>query len=170
MLGSLVFAINVDTIMCNSIKECFEGRFCMKALFEKYFGNTREALSYLCVGVVSSVVNLGSYFIFTESLGLNYLFANVVSWALTVLVGFVGNKLYVFRSPFLKGRAAFIEFSRFVSGRVFSMLVDMVLIWLMVSKFGVDSAVAKLVNSVIVVIINYFVSKKLVFKNTGDTA
>lgn len=137
----------------------------MRELIRKAFGeNRKETIRYLLMGVVTSAVNLSVFFLMTEWLGINYLLSNITAWVMTVLVGFVGNKKYVFKTPYGSRRAVLSEFLKFGYGRVFSFFVDTALLWLLVSVCGFDSAIIKLVNSVVVVLLNYVISKRWVFK------
>ena len=137
----------------------------MGELFKKALGENRaETLRYLFVGVVTSAVNLSVFFAMTELLCVNYLVSNIAAWVLTALVGFAGNKRYVFRTPFGNKKAVLGELLKFGYGRIFSFFVDTALLWLLVSVCRVYSGYVKLFNSVVVVLLNYIISKRWVFK------
>ena len=71
-------------IMCKEIK----------AILSKY----RQALLYLIFGVLTTLVNIGVYYLASDVVGLYYLLANVVAWILSVLFAFITNKSLVFES------------------------------------------------------------------------
>jgi len=116
---------------------------------------------YLVFGVLTTLVNIAVYLFLTKICGVNYLIANVAAWVLSVLFAYVTNRRWVFES-----RSSNIakEIVLFFSGRLFSGIVDMVLMFLFIDVLLIDDFVSKLVIQVIVVVLNYVISKVIVFK------
>ncbi len=153
----------------------------IKELIIKY----KELLTYLIFGVLTTLVNLATFWIFTEILGEElYLINNTIAWVAGVIFAFVTNKLFVFESKSWQGKIAVKEFVEFVGARIFSFGVEEGGLWLFVDLLGFDEKsltilgftitgqiIAKLALAVIVVILNYFFSKFIIFKkkkNQGD--
>ena len=146
----------------------------IKELIIKY----KEMLLYLIFGVLTTIVNLASFWIFTKIFGEElYLINNAIAWVAGVVFAFVTNKLFVFESKTWKSKIAGKEFIEFVGARLFSFGVEEGGMWLFVDilAFGEKSLtlfgftitgqiIAKLVLAVIVVILNYFFSKFIIFK------
>ncbi|MBQ2824645.1 MAG: GtrA family protein [Clostridia bacterium] len=146
----------------------------IKRMFTKY----KEIIMYLIFGVLTTVVSWGSYALFemmfkaaiidTEVL---VAVANVLSWVAAVLFAYITNKLFVFDSKSFKPTVVFKEMGLFVGSRLISGAVEWVgvplLVWIGLNQtiFGIEGMVAKVLVSVIVVILNYILSKLLVFKN-----
>ena len=57
------------------------------------------------------------------------------------------------------------EFAGFLSARLFSLLVDMGLMYLFVSAMGMREMIAKFIVQIVIVIINYVFSKLFIFRN-----
>ena len=147
----------------------------IKELIVKY----KELLLYLVFGVLTTLVNLASFWIFTKILGEElYLINNAIAWVVGVIFAFVTNKLFVFESKSWKSKTAGKEFIEFVGARLFSFGVEEGGMWLFISVLGLGEIslevlgitvtgqiIVKLVLAVIVVILNYFFSKFIVFKN-----
>lgn len=130
-----------------------------------------EIVSYVFFGLLTTVVSMGSFYIFNELLGTqvflkdkNYLAANVLSWIAAVLFAFVTNKLFVFSSRSWKAAVVWKEFAGFVSARLFSLLVDMGLMYLFISIMGMHEMLAKFIVQIVIVIINYVFSKLFIFR------
>lgn len=123
----------------------------------------KETLRYIAVGLLSAFVNLATYFICNWGFEINYLVSNLAAWALTVLVSYIADKHFVFRSKVSGAAAVIKEFVLFVNSRVISLVVDQLLMWIFVGFLEYDSSIVKLVNSVVVVLINYVISR-LIFK------
>ncbi len=146
----------------------------IKELFLKY----KEIIMYLIFGVLTTVVSWGSYALFEIALGIfikNTIVlssvANVLSWIVAVLFAFVTNKLWVFESKSWKGSTLIKELGAFVGSRLLTGVLEwfgvplLMLIGLDQSIFGIEGMLAKILISIIVVILNYILSKLLVFRN-----
>lgn len=131
----------------------------MQQLFERH----RETVLYVLFGVLTSAVNLIVYFTATWVLRVNYLLSNLAAWTLTVLFAYVTNKLFVFQSRCESARALLAEFAAFVNGRIVSGLMDMLLMWILVGGFAFPDPIVKLLNSAVVVAMNFVISKLFVF-------
>ena len=51
----------------------------MFKLYKKY----EEIINYLIFGVLTTLVSIISYFIFSKIFGINYLISNIISWILS---------------------------------------------------------------------------------------
>ena len=129
----------------------------MKNIIQK----NKEIIMYLVFGVLTTVVNIVVYYIFSNLLHMNYLFSNAMAWFLSVLFAYVTNRKYVFDS---KNNQIIKEAISFFSSRLATGIMDMVLMWFLVNFNIVNDVVAKVVVNVIVVILNYILSKLVVFK------
>lgn len=129
----------------------------MKNIIQK----NKEIIMYLVFGVLTTVVNIVVYYIFSNLLHMNYLFSNAMAWFLSVLFAYVTNRKYVFDS---KNNQIIKEAISFFGSRLATGIMDMVLMWLLVNFNIVNDVVAKVVVNVIVVILNYILSKLVVFK------
>lgn len=124
----------------------------------------KEIFNYLFFGVLTTIVNIGTFYLLDRVLGLQYLWANALSIILSILFAYVTNKVFVFNSKTDTLRAIMNEFIMFVSFRLLSGAIDMVSMWLLVDIVAIDTIGAKLVTQFIVVVLNYIFSKFFVFK------
>lgn len=129
----------------------------MKNIIQK----NKEIIMYLVFEVLTTVVNIVVYYIFSNLLHMNYLFSNAMAWFLSVLFAYVTNRKYVFDS---KNNQIIKEAISFFGSRLATGIMDMVLMWFLVNFNIVNDVVAKVVVNVIVVILNYILSKLVVFK------
>ncbi len=136
----------------------------MIKLYKKY----EEIINYLIVGVLTTVVSIVSYLLFAntflaEKSDLDIQIANVLSWICAVTFAYITNRIFVFKSK-AKGKKQIKEACNFVLARVFSLIVDMLMMYIMFSIMHIDDTIAKLIVQVVVIIMNYILSKVLVFK------
>ena len=132
----------------------------MKNLIRKLIN--RETIVYLIFGVLTTVVN---YIIFwlCRRIFIPVLIANIISWVGAVIFAFITNKLFVFESKNFRLQQLIPEIIGFVGARVLSFLFEEG--FLAVTYYlGMNEYVAKLIASVVVIIVNYFASKFLIFK------
>lgn len=121
----------------------------------------RELISYVIFGVLTTIVNIAVYFFFARICGINYLIANIIAWVVSVLFAYITNRIWVFES---KNTKILKEVSLFFSGRLFSGIADTALMYLFIDILMIGDFISKIVIQVIVVILNYVISKVIVFK------
>ena len=121
----------------------------------------KEVISYLIFGVLITVVNIVVYYVFNTWLQVNYLVSNAIAWIASVLFAYITNRKYVFES---KNTSMFNELVKFISARLSTGIMDMILMWLLVDVLSMNSMVSKIVVNVLVIVLNYVLSKVFVFK------
>jgi putative flippase GtrA len=131
-------------------------------LYKKY----EEIINYLIVGglttVVSLVVYYGSVLTFLNpDNAVQLQIANIISWIAAVAFAYVTNRIFVFKS---KEENIVKECSAFVGSRVLTLLMDMFVMFLLVTVLHGNDKIAKIVSQIFVVIGNYLISKLFVFK------
>ena len=93
---------------------------------------------------------------------------NAAAWAVSVLFAYFVNKLFVFRSKDWAWRVALRELWQMVASRIFSLGLETGILWLFVEKLLLNEFIVKLAANVLVVIVNYVLSKFIIFnKKTG---
>lgn len=138
----------------------------------------KEIIDYLFWGVLTTVVSWGSFSLFSLAFDsvikdfttLSVFLANALSWVCATAFAFVTNKLWVFRSPNWTPSTALPELAKFVSSRMITGALELAAVPLLVkigldqTVFGIEGMVSKILVSVIVVILNYIISKMFIFK------
>jgi len=128
----------------------------------------REILSYVFWGVMTTAVNYVSYLLLTEGLRIHYLAGTVIAWVLSVLFAYFVNKLFVFQSRDWAWRVALRELWQMVASRLFSLGLETGILWLFVAQLSCNETVVKLAANVVVVIVNYVLSKFIIFRKKAD--
>ncbi|AWX32352.1 GtrA family protein [Methanosphaera sp. BMS] len=121
----------------------------------------KELILYVVFGVLTTVVNIIAYVVFAKFLNVDYIISNIIAWFLSVLFAYITNRIWVFES---KSDNILREISLFFGGRLFSGVVDTSLLYLMVDILLIGDFVSKVVTQIIVVVLNYVISKLVVFK------
>lgn len=129
-------------------------------LYKKY----SEIINYLIVGVLTTLVSIIIYWVFTKLFHVNYMISNIISWIGSVSFAYITNKKFVFKSKCDSEKDVFIEVYQFFKYRVFSLVIDIFLMYLFVEVFNIDDMIAKVIVQFIVIALNYIFSKLFVFK------
>ena len=132
------------------------------SLYKKY----KEIVNYLIVVGLTTVVSLGVYYgcvltILDPEVAVQLQAANIISWIAAVTFAYFTNRKFVFES---KNENKLKEAAAFYGSRVTTLLVDMGCMFLMVTLFGWNDKIAKLIVQVIVTVANYVLSKFIVFR------
>ena len=133
----------------------------------------RDILLYLVFGVLTTAVN---YITFMALLALwpgsSTVAPNLIAWFASVLFAYGTNRTWVFRSQARGAAALGREVLSFLGARLFSLALDLVIVYLFVDVLGFHPGVIKLASNVLVVILNYLFSKFWIFrsapKNVGE--
>ena len=133
------------------------------ALCEKLWNNT-ELVSYLFVGVATTVVNYVVYYIATRLLSLSVMPGTWTAWVAAVAFGYAANKAFVFHTHCDSAMALLREALGFFSMRLVSLGMETLLMYLTVTVLGLNDLVMKLVINIVVIILNYVFSKLFIFK------
>lgn len=159
-MGLICSTLGLISLIVLMLYEKFEEK--IKGLFNKY----REIIMYLIFGVLTTIVSIGSYFIFTHTFldaydSIQLQIANILAWIISVCFAYITNRKYVFDS---KNEHVLKEISSFFSSRILTLLIDMTLMALLVSLLNYNDTIAKVIVQIIVIIGNYILSKLIVFK------
>lgn len=134
----------------------------MKNIYTKY----KEIINYIIVGGLTTCVSLLTYYLLTftilnPNISIELQIATIISWIISVLFAFFTNKKYVFES---KNKFNFKEITSFILSRLSTLLIEMLLMYLFVTVCKYNDKIMKIVVQIIIIILNYLLSKFLVFK------
>ena len=130
-------------------------------LFAKY----KQTILYLIFGVLSTIVNILTYAFCTRNLNIELLISNWIAWIVAVLFAYITNKFFVFESKKINIKFLIKELSSFVSCRLLSGIIEMILMYTMISLMSLNDFIVKIITNVVVVILNFIFSKLIIFKN-----
>lgn len=135
----------------------------LKELYEKY----KEIILYFVFGVLTTVINFVIYTILIL-LGVDTYISNIAAWIGAVLFAYLTNRSVVFNSKAKGKTALFKEILSFYGARIFSLVVEMLILYVCIDLIGMDQFIPKLAAQVIVIILNYILSKFIVFKKSKE--
>lgn len=137
----------------------------IKELYLKY----KEIINYLFFGGCTTIVNFISYYIPARIIEIDEIISNVIAWCVSVLFAYITNKLFVFSSKTESLTQTIKEMFSFIFARLFTgVLCDVSLFALMIYVLHINDIVSKITTQVIVVVLNYVLSKLVIFKKKKE--
>ncbi len=129
---------------------------------EKNYG---EIIRYLIIGVLTTIISLLIYYVLTSTVldanvPIELQIANILQWIGAVIFAYFTNKYYVFKDQ-TKDKKRVIKF---FSSRIVTLLIDMIVMYIFVSKLSLNDKIIKIIAQIIVVVGNYILSKFFVFQ------
>ena len=132
----------------------------IKELVKKY----KFIILYGIFGVLTTVINIGVYGLLYSVLGVSNVLSNVVAWIVSVLFAFITNKLWVFESKSFDFNLLIKELGSFTDCRLATGVLDLGIMFVGVDLLKGPAIILKVTSNIIVMILNYVMSKIFVFK------
>ncbi len=131
-----------------------------------YYKKYRQIIHYLIAGGLTTAVSLSVYYLLVLTVldpqsGVQLQTANIVSWVVAVTFAYYVNRKYVFES---RSDQVVREAAAFYVARLGTLLMDMLIMFVFVTKLGMNDKLIKLVVQVVVTVANYILSKLMVFR------
>ena len=127
-----------------------------------------SVIRYAFFGGLTTLVNMLAYFLLTQFTPLgrteeSQAVANTMAVFISIVFAFVTNSKYVFESEAEGFLAHFKEFVKFTGARLSTLFIDVGGVYLFVKVWHFNDMIVKLVLQFVVIVLNYFFSKFLVF-------
>ena len=132
----------------------------IKDLLRKY----KFIILYGIFGVLTTLINIVSYSLFYSVFGVSNVISNIIAWVISVLFAFITNKLWVFESKSFEFKLFMAELGNFTLCRLATGLLDLGIMFVGVDLLKGPAIILKVVSNIIVIILNYVMSKVFVFK------
>ncbi|MDD6059220.1 MAG: GtrA family protein [Ruminococcus sp.] len=130
-----------------------------------FFGFLTTAVSFITAGVSKSLL---------ESAGMGSGavgdISTAISWVCAVTFAYLTNRVWVFESNVSGAKAFMKEAASFYGGRVFTFFTEIIMMRIGYSWLGFNYWVVKIAANVVVLILNYIISKIFVFRNKDAAA
>ncbi|MBE6040162.1 MAG: GtrA family protein [Clostridiales bacterium] len=136
----------------------------MMRSLQPFYKRFKEQLLYLLFGGLTTLLSIGLFWLFTDPFAMNALWANVICWVICVAFAYVTNRTWVFKDKAHGVRGVIRECIAFFVGRLGTLILEELVLWLGISLLSIDSLIVKIIAQVLVIIGNYVISKWFVFK------
>ena len=132
----------------------------MKELIQK----NRSVILYLVFGVCTTLVNIVSYWMLRNTASFSVSVSTIIAWVLSVLFAYVTNRKWVFESKASSAAEIAREMVSFFAARISTGILDWAIMLIFAEKLKLMEMAVKIASNVIVIILNYVLSRWLVFK------
>ena len=132
----------------------------IKKLIIKYKG----IILYGIFGVLTTALNIAVYYVCYNVVGISNVVSTILAWIAGVLFAFFTNKIWVFDSKSFTTKLLLKEFIMFVTARLLTGLFDLAFMYITVDVLQYHALTCKIISNVVVIILNYVLSKFVVFK------
>lgn len=113
---------------------------------------------YLSFGILTTLINLYVYKICLY-LGLHYIIAAIMAFIISVFFAFVTNRKYIFKTS----HSVVHDLRGFFLARFLTLTINVGGLMLLVQLFGFGKMYSQIFMNGIIVVLNYLLSKYLVF-------
>lgn len=133
-------------------------------LYRKY----KNIIAYLFFGGCTTSVNVTVYWIVKYFLKLSVMQSVIIAWILAVLFAYLTNRKWVFHSGTIGIKAVTKEALSFFLCRLVTGCVDWFCMFLFVEILGWNDVVIKVFANILVILLNYFTSRLVVFERNTE--
>lgn len=135
-------------------------------LYIKY----KSVIWYVFFGGCTTLVNIVMYAVCARVLSCGTATSNIVAWIISVLFAYVTNRKWVFNSSVSNTREVFKEIISFVSCRLLTGGIDLIIMIVSVDILDSNDLIMKIISNIVVIILNYVASKKIVFRDKQNNS
>jgi putative flippase GtrA/glycosyltransferase involved in cell wall biosynthesis len=121
------------------------------------------AVRYFLCGITSAALNILALYIFTDIVGIWYLYSSVMAFFVSLVVSFTLQKFVVFKD--MKTGGMHYQFSKFSIALLLGVTTNTVVMFVCVDVFGIWYILAQVVAGFFVMIQNFTLYKFFIFNN-----
>ncbi|MBO5287241.1 MAG: GtrA family protein [Clostridia bacterium] len=139
----------------------------MKSLIKKLialYKKHKEVINYLIVGGLTTLVSFLVQWLFTYPIPLHTVAATLLAIVISITFAYFTNKIFVFESKQTEKKGFLVEISLFYLSRAGTGGLEVLLMYIFVDLLRFEPMLMKLIINVIIIILNYVLSKFIVFR------
>ena len=134
-------------------------------IFEPFYKRYKEGLLYLFFGGLAFLLNVFLFAAIDAYTPLNALINNIICWVVCVLFQFFTNRTWVFDVHVETAGGFWKQMLDFFAGRLLTLIIEEVILAIFITWLGLNAVVIKLAGQIIVIVLNYVISKMWIFKD-----
>ncbi|OIO17102.1 hypothetical protein COT27_01690 [Candidatus Kuenenbacteria bacterium CG08_land_8_20_14_0_20_37_23] len=134
------------------------------SLYKKY----SQFLKYCVGGGTAFVVDFSLLYFLTDIIGIWYLWSATLSFVIAAFVNYLIQKFWTFKVTHKKTNRISKQFFAFLAVQIVGLFINNTAIYALVDQLDIYYLVAKIIAAAIVLIWNFWASKKFVFHQTNE--
>ena len=135
-----------------------------EVLLYLFFGGLTTVVSVIFFAIPMNMLDLGEGKLLGFTIDYDVTISNVISWICAVTFAYVTNRTWVFEDKAHGAKPVAVECAAFFAGRLFTLVVETLLLNVMTTTLKMQEIIAKIIVSIVTIILNYIISKLFVFK------
>lgn len=138
----------------------------LDVIISKIYHENKKLFKYLFVGILTTSIDMSIYFLLLTNTSLEYLYANIISFNLCLLISFILNRTFTFKSS---NNKAHFQFTSFVFVAYTQLILVQIILFVIVDLIFKNDAVlyamvAKVIAMTIGFIYAFTLNNNLTFK------
>jgi len=121
----------------------------------------KQFIKFGIVGISNTLLALAIYYALVLFVGVHYILANTIAFAISVLNAYYWNSKYVFKQSADNKTA---QLAKVYASYGITFLISTVLLFVMVDILGISEVVAPIINLSVTVPLNFLLNKFWVFR------
>ena len=134
----------------------------IKLLLKKY----KNFILYVGFGIITTAINIILYWLLYNILDVSNVPSNIIAWIGAVIFAFLTNKNLVFGSSSWDKKTVINELWKFFGARLATGGIDLLIMFLFVDIWQFNGLLIKIIANIVVIILNFILSKLIVFKTS----
>ncbi|MBQ6634232.1 MAG: GtrA family protein [Ruminococcus sp.] len=139
-----------------------------EVLLYLFFGGLTTVVSVIFFAIPMNMLDLGEGKLLGFTIDYDVTISNVISWVCAVTFAYVTNRTWVFEDKAHGAKPVAVECAAFFAGRLFTLVVETLLLNVMTTTLKMQEIIAKIIVSIVTIILNYIISKLFVFKKEKE--
>lgn len=127
----------------------------------------KDVMLYIFFGVLTTIVNFVTFYLLNGVMNIDGNISNLVAIPLAIIFAYFTNRKWVFHTEAKGFKENFNELCKFVAGRAVTMFIEFFGCMLLF-KTPIPEIVSKLGVNVIIIFLNFFISKFFAFKKKDN--
>lgn len=150
----------------NEKKDIFDRIMSLPVLniLEPFYKKYKEGLLYLFFGGLTFFLSIFLFWFMDSVLHMNVVINNSIDWVICVAFQFFTNRTWVFDGKVETKKDFLKQAGSFTAGRLFTLVVEDLLIYIFITLLGFPTMPVKLAATFVVIVLNYVISKLIVFR------
>ena len=117
-----------------------------------------KIIKFSIVGGIATIIDFACLYIFKEFLNFNIIFANTLSFIISVTYNYIASIVWVFDINKEKNKK--IQFILFILFSIFGLVLNNIILYILTDIFNMYYLISKVVATFIVMIFNFITRKK----------
>ena len=131
----------------------------LKQLLNKYM---EGLFGYLIVGGLATIVEWVGFWLFSEKIGIAYLLATTLAFAISTFANWLFGRLLVFRGK--QNLSLLREILSVYLASIVGLLLNLIIMFVLVQLLTVGKMPAKVLATILVFAYNYLIRKLVIYK------